>query len=228
MLASIEATRTRRVYCYDGLSPAAQESARAAIRQWIADDYNQDGLVEFLSAVLVSEFGTPVERESAVSRAVTVECSLSYCQGDGARIIGTLHRGDAPRLSWPAGADYVTISPIRGTHYVHESSFTVDYHRDDEDVYDVFAWSSPSHASRYALAVTGGDTTADECRTFDRQVRDVCRELSREGYRWIEDAEDALVAFHLSEHPEPYRWNEDGTLAPFEYWQGIPVAAVTA
>lgn len=219
MLGSIEVTRARRVYCYDGLSPDAQRRAIETIREWLAGDYDYDGLHDFLSGTLAAELGTPPDDVTAMLSRLNVEADLSYRQGDGVRFTGKLSREDAPLLSWPDGVDYVLITPMGGWH-VHESSFTIEYVRDDDFGYDPFAESGPSSSRRFAGCNTGHDGTPAQCRIFHDQVMGICRDMRREGYRWIEDAENALVEYHLTEHPDTYRWNEDGTFAPFAYWQG--------
>jgi hypothetical protein len=228
MLASIEVTRARRVYCYDGLSPDAQRKARDTIREWVGgDDVTYAGVDDFLSDTLAAELGTPPDDVAAMLSRLNVEADLSYRQGDGVRFTGKLSREDAPLLSWPDGVDYVLITPMGG-HYVHESSFTIEYVRDDDFGYDPFAESGPSTEGRYHGSDNGSDRTPAQCRIFHDQVMGICRDMRCAGYSWIEDSIEAAVVYHLTEHPDTYRWNEDGTFAPFAYWQGAPVEAVRA
>ncbi len=228
MEASIEVTRSRRVYCYDGLSPAAQAKARDTIRDWVwsegLDFY--DGIDDFFSGMLEAELGTPPGDKSGLDR-ITIESDLSYRQGDGVRFLGRLAREDAPLLSWPDGADYVLITSI-SNHHVHESSFSIEYVRDDDFGYDPFAESGPSTERRYPGSDIGTGRTPAQCRIFHDQVMGICRDMRRSGYQWINDALESALEYHLTEHPDKYRWNADGTFAPSDYWQGVPVEAVTA
>jgi hypothetical protein len=96
--------------------------------------------------------------------------SLSYCQGDGVAIYGVIRRENAPDLSWPEGAQSVHLTRNSwASHYSHYNSFNVE-------VYD------------------GEDCLIEDNHIIETQLRDLCRELERDGYKYIEGATSDEVA----------------------------------
>lgn len=101
---------------------------------------------------------------------IDVAFSLSYCQGDGVAIYGVIRRENAPDLSWPEGAESVHLTRNSwGRHYSHYNSFNVE-------VYD------------------GEDCLIEDSHILETQLRDLCRELERDGYKYIEGATSEEVA----------------------------------
>jgi hypothetical protein len=102
--------------------------------------------------------------------SIDLAYSLGYCQGDGVAIYGTIQREDAPDLSWPESAAYVELSKNSwGHHYSHYNTF-------DVGVYD-----------------EEGDFIEDK-RIIETQLRDLCRQLERDGYKYIESSTTEEVA----------------------------------
>lgn len=96
------------------------------------------------------------------SEGIRVAYSLSHCQGDGVAIYGTIRREDAPDLSWPEGSSYVELKRNEwGIHYSHYNSFNVDAYTEEDDL-------------------------IEDSKILETQLRDLCRELERDGYRFIE------------------------------------------
>lgn len=114
---------------------------------------------------------------------IEIAYSLSYCQGDGVAIYGMIRRADAPDLTWPEGADHVTMTRNSwGHHYSHYNSFSVDVYDAEGEI------------------VGEGDGT----RILETQLRDLCRELERAGYKYIEGmtSREAAIEYLKNEEQE--------------------------
>lgn len=96
-----------------------------------------------------------------VNSQLDLRYSLGYCQGDGVALYGRVDRENAPDLSWPEGASYAELSRNQWSHqYSHYNSFNVEvFNSEDEEV---------------------------EVGYIEVQLRDLCRELTRVGYNFIE------------------------------------------
>lgn len=221
MDGSREVTRLRRVYCYDGLSPDAQARAREVAREWLSrevDYIDMTGNMEQHAAILIGADTLP--------DGLTVDYSLSYSQGDGARIVGRINREDAPALPWPANVSHVTARPF-DSHYCHYNTVELTFHTTDNDGFeDDRVTLTPSDTRINPYPSSEWPVFADDCRVFDTAYRQACRDLTRDGYDDIDAlSDDNAVAAYMTEHADPYRWNDDGTLAPAEWWAAAPVTA---
>lgn len=114
---------------------------------------------------------------------IEIAYSLSYCQGDGVAIYGMIRRADAPDLTWPESAAYVTMTRNSyGHHYSHYNSFSVDVYDEEGEIVD----------------------DSDGTRILETQLRDLCRELERAGYKYIEGmtSREAAIEYLESEESE--------------------------
>jgi len=100
--------------------------------------------------------------------------SLSYCQGDGVALYGRIYKDNAPALTWPDRVTYVDlVKNSWGYRYSHWNSFNVE--------------ASDEHDEPVDLAGT----------VIEQQLRDLCKDLERAGYRYIEaeSSEEAAIAY---------------------------------
>lgn len=154
---------TVRRYSFTELDEKAKEGAISAMRESLYEVISEDALTDYLTDRVMDALG-------GGSEDIKLAYSLSYCQGDGVAIYGTIQREDAPDLSWPGGASYVELSKNSwGHHYSHYNSFNVDVY--DEE----------------------GEVIADS-RIIETQLRDLCRQLERDGYKYIEGSTTEEVA----------------------------------
>ena len=152
-----------RRYSFTELDDKAKEGAITAMRESLYEVISEDDLTEYLTDKVVDAVG-------GESEDIKVAYSLSYCQGDGVAIYGTIKREDAPDLSWPEGASYVELSRNSwGHHYSHWNTFNVD-------IYD------------------GEDKVIEDKHILETQLRDLCRQLERDGYKYIEGSTTEEVA----------------------------------
>ena len=106
------------------------------------------------------------------NEGLEVHFSLSYCQGDGVALYGRLDRDEAPDLSWPEGASYAQLTRNQwSNHYSHYNSFNVEvFNAEDEEV---------------------------EVGYIEEQLRDLCRQLARDGYNFIEGVSSEEAALEM-------------------------------
>lgn len=132
----------------------------------------RESLYEVVEEGEVTEYLTDCTYQALGGREgeIKLAWSLSYSQGDGVAIYGVIRRENAPDLSWPEGAQSVHL--VRNSwsnHYSHYNSFNVE-------VYD------------------GEDDTIEDVRIIETQLRDLCRQLERDGYKYIEGCTTEEVA----------------------------------
>jgi hypothetical protein len=134
------------------------ETAKEKVIQRTRED-----LHNWLSEREITEYLTDKLIEELGSNAEELEIaySLSYCQGDGVAIYGRLWKSES--LTWPEGVAYLELTRNQwANHYSHYNSFNVSAY--DEEGYEL----------GLDLSVVEG------------QLRDLCRDLERYGYRCIE------------------------------------------
>jgi hypothetical protein len=152
-----------RRYSFTELDDKAKEGAITTMRESLYEVISEDDLTEYLTDKVVDAVG-------GESEDIKVAYSLSYCQGDGVAIYGTIKREDAPDLSWPEEASYVELSKNSwGHHYSHWNTFNVDIYSEEDEVIE----------NKYIL---------------ETQLRDLCRQLERDGYKYIEGSTTEEVA----------------------------------
>lgn len=146
----------------------------------------QDRLHEYLDEREISDY-LRGQIEAALGGCpdddIEIAYSLSYCQGDGVAIYGMIRRADAPDLTWPESAAYVTMTRNSyGHHYSHYNSFSIDICDEEGEIVDDF----------------------DGTGILETQLRDLCRELERAGYKYIEGmtSREAAIEYLESEEGE--------------------------
>lgn len=149
---------TVRRYSFEELGKEAQEKAIEDTRSLLNEWIPEEYLTDSLEAELETQLG-------GEASGIEIRYSLSYCQGDGVATYGTIKREQAPLLSWADGVEYVELSRNSwSNHYSHFNTFDVTaYNADDEEV------------------------EGEAVKVMEEQLRDVCRQLARYGYRLIED-----------------------------------------
>ena len=154
---------TVRRYSFDELEGEARAKAIEEMRNSLYEIVGEDELTEYLTDVTMEALG-------GESEGVRVAYSLSYCQGDGVAIYGTIKREDAPDLSWPQGSTYVELTRNQwGIHYSHYNSFNVEAYDEEGEV-------------------------IEDSKILETQLRDLCRELESKGYKYIEGSCSEEVA----------------------------------
>lgn len=135
----------------------------------------QNRLHEWIGEEELTDFLT-YKLEEAISdrQELEIQYSLSYCQGDGVALYGRIYREQAPALTWPDRVAYVDL--LRGqwsNRYSHYNSFNVE-------------------------ASDEADEPVDLARTvIEQQLRDLCKDLERAGYKYMEGAtsKEAAIAY---------------------------------
>jgi len=168
-----EITETFTAYRWDELDPAAQDtlimSARNDLNDSIEYSLIGDDINGYVYAALnnVADMGSITAKTFKARCGLTAEWSLSYGQGDGVAIYGSLTQDDAPDLPWGTATAATLTRNTHGHHYAHENCFTVTAYRYDEDGYEI--------------DVMGEDLTA-----LTVALRGICIDAKRAGYRIIE------------------------------------------
>jgi hypothetical protein len=166
-----EITVTRNVFTLRELpdKAGALEQVRTDLYDYIDSSQITDHLNGELYAALTGIHDGQISTKELTKRVgLTVEWSLSHCQGDGVAIYGTLNSDDAPNVNWHGASTATFTRNSHGNHYSHENCMTVALFSYDEDGYEI---------------------DADKATTekFAEQFRDLCRELARSGYAEIEN-----------------------------------------
>lgn len=195
-------TVTRNVFTIRELpdKAGALEQVRTDLYDYIDNSQITDYLNgELYYALTGTHDGDISTKELSKRVGLTIEWSLSHCQGDGVAIYGTLNNDDAPNVNWH-GADTATFTRnSHGHHYSHEHCMTVSLFTADEDGCSI-------------------DADTETTEKFAEQFRDLCRELARSGYAEIENLTSIDAAVEYLDNNLPRRFNENGTYAPTEFW----------
>lgn len=198
-------TITRQVFTLDELSPAARDKAINKLREIAYDTLPSqivsEGLNGELYNLLTGEWVGDIDDKKLVKDiGLKIEWSLSYCQGDGVAIYGTLDSGDATSLNWGDATKAVLTRNHWGNHYTHGNCIDVALYRYDDEGYEI------------DITDTG---------YFVDQIKDICRKLERYGYTEIENltSETTVIDMLNDWHADTARrFNDDGTFAPAEFW----------
>lgn len=233
-------TRTRKVYTFEELGHKERQKAIDLCRQdahetldeyWVEEGLREEALRAMFDNATESwntYFGI---KDKAYRNSPRVEYSLGYRQGDGVALFGDFPRELVPNWQLPEQIAYVRLSRI-SHHYTHYNSFITEFH-DEEG--NVMAEALPNGA-RIWITENGGYNTFighgkndlmtevqtafyDAVTHSDSIIRALCRKLERVGYDLIDDytsEDNALETIASSDYPRQY--NEDGTLAPREWW----------
>ena len=194
-----EITVTRNVFTIRELpdKAGALEQVRTDLYDHIESDEITDHLNGELYYALTGTHDGQISKIELTKRVgLTVEWSLSNCQGDGVAIYGTLNFADAPNVNWH-GADAATFTRKCACH--QENCMTVALFSYDEAGYEI-------------------DADKETTERFAEQFRDLCRELARSGYAEIEYATSIDAAYEYLDNNLPRRFLEDGSYAPTEFW----------
>lgn len=197
-----EITVTRNVFTIDELpdKAGALEQVRSDLYDYIESGEITDHLNGELYYALTGTHDGQISKKELTKRVgLTIEWSLSNCQGDGVAIYGTLYSSNAPNVNWHGASSATLTRNSAGNHYSHEHCMTVALFGYDEGGYEI---------------------DADKATTefFAEQFRDLCRELERSGYAEIEHATSIDAAAEHLENNLPRRFNQDGTYAPTQFW----------
>jgi hypothetical protein len=171
---------TVRRFAFSELSTHSRETAISKCQGTLLEYLDEREITDYLRGQIEGSLGGCPDED------IEIAYSLSYCQGDGVAIYGMLRRSDAPDLTWPVNADHVTLTRNSwGHHYSHWNTFSVE-------IYDV-----------------DGETVddSDGTRILETQLRDLCRELERAGYKYIEGMTSREAAIEYLE-------NEQGEIDP--------------
>ena len=157
-------TLTINRYNFNELSPDAQKRAIEDIRK-VENNNFPDFLLEEAMEEKASEL--LYGNYEISNKDLKVYYSLSYSQGDGVAFAGEIFASDKPNLTLPVNCHRVQIT--HSGHYYHEYSFNVELFDAEYEEID------------------GGEIVLEE-------LRDICRQLARYGYKWIEDylSDDSL------------------------------------
>ena len=197
-------TVTETVFTLDELSDAARQKALETMctymHEWIEGDQVTEYLNGELLTMLTGECVGEISSKELLKRTgLTMEYSLSYSQGDGVAIYGTIYAQYAPKLEWHNADNACLTRNHYGTYYSHYNTFDVTVCGEDEN---------------------GNYTTldGDTGETITEQFRDICRQLSRLGYQALENltGEEAIYD-HLECHGER-RFTEDGYIMHSSFW----------
>jgi hypothetical protein len=186
------------------LSDTAREKAlekmRNVLYEWLGSSQITDHLNGELYSALTGTYDGDLSKKELSKRVgLTIEWSLSHCQGDGVAIYGTLYKDDAPNVEWH-GADTATFTRnSHGHHYSHENCMTIALFTSDDDGCSI-------------------DADTDTTETFAEQFRNLCRELARSGYAEIDNLTSEQAVLEYLEWSEPRRFTEDGDIHPTKWW----------
>ena len=173
---------TVKRYSFAELSPEAQAAAiETAVKEaWEnVPDFLLEEDMNFKAAQLLSG-----ELDMSLPNNTKLYYSLSYCQGDGARLDGRIYKQDSPTLPWPENAIYLDVDG--DNRYYHNRSFSIDLY--DEE----------------------GEYVDDQNNSMLEALRDICVQLERYGYKWLENwSSEETVKEELAER-EPYFTLEGG------------------
>lgn len=233
-------TRTRKVYTFEELGHKERQNAidlcRHDLHETLDEYWIEGGLRE---VALLAMFDNATEswntyfdiRDKSYKNSPRIEYSLGYSQGDGVALFGDFPRELVPNWQLPEQVAYVRLS--RTNHYyTHYNSFITEFHDEDGNVIaeaspnSVRIWMSESGNYSTFIGYGKNDVTTEAQRSFydavshsDSLIRALCRKLEKVGYEYIDDytsQDSALETIASSEYPRQY--NEDGTLAPREWW----------
>ena len=195
-------TVTRQVFALDELKDTARNAAIELLRNQnyenIPSDMISEGLNGQLVYLLTGEWvGDTTDKELKRLSGLTLEWSLSSCQGDGVAIYGEIYNDYATQLTWGNAVWAKLTRNSHGYHYSHRNCFTVELFDGDGD------------------EINDNGVMADE-------LGDICTKLERYGYAEIENfTSEANVIELLNDNDTPRIFNADGTLAPSQFWAAL-------
>ena len=145
-------------YSFEELAPEAQEKAI----KWAQDRLLEDEYLwmsENLREFAARELRGGELGDHSLPLQLDLYYSLSWSQGDGVCFAGRLEREYAPLLTWPEKAVSAYLKHVG--HYYHEKSFTLE------------------------LVDEEGEEITEGAELLLEQLRGVCRETERHGYKCL-------------------------------------------
>ena len=197
-------TVTKTVFTLDELSDTARQNALekmcTELHEWMEPDQIGECLNGELFAMLTGEcVGEISSKELKKCVGLQIEWSLSYGQGDGVAIYGTVYANEAPKLEWHNADNACLTRNGYGTYYSHYNTFDVVVSGEDEN------------GNYTILNGDTGEAIAD-------QFRDICRQLERLGYQQIEAlTNEEAIREHL-EYGDARRFTKDGDIIHPSFW----------
>jgi hypothetical protein len=166
---------TIRRFAFSELGEGERERAITKLQSELYEYLDEREITDYLRGEIEGALGGYPDDD------IEIAYSLSYCQGDGVAIYGRISRADAPDLTWPNGADHVTLTRNSwGHHYSHWNTFNVEIYDVEGEIVD----------------------DADGTRILETQLRDLCRELERAGYKYIEGMTSREAAIEYLQNEE--------------------------
>lgn len=197
-------TVTKTVFTLDELSDTARQNALAKMTDLMYEYVQCDEITEYLNGELLTMLtgecvGYISSKELTKRVGLQIEWSLSYSQGDGVAIYGTLNSDDAPNLEWGNGTTATLTRNSLSNHYSHEHCINVSVFRYDEDGYEI-------------------DSDCPENEQFADQIRDICRQLAQYGYDQIKALTSEEAIHGYLEGGDARRFTENGEIDSIEFW----------
>ena len=198
-------TITRQVFTLDELPPTAQENAINKLREIAHETLPSSMVGESLNGelygILTGNYCGDIHGNKLTKDiGLSIEWSLSYCQGDGVAIYGTLNSDDATGLNWGDATTAILTRNYWGNHYTHGNCIDIVLIRYDDE---------------------GNEMNVADTVEFTDQIKDICRKLERHGYAEIENftSETTVIEMLNDLHGDTARrFNDDGTFAPSDFW----------
>jgi hypothetical protein len=175
---------TVRRYSFSELNEEARDKAIADTRNRLLEWLREEEITDYLEGKLEDDLGSLPED-------ITIEYSLSYCQGDGVALYGRIYRKEAKDLAWPEGSLYVDLERNSwSNHNSHYNTFNVVVRDENDELVDLSG------------------------SAIEEQLRHLCKRLETLGYRYIESetSESSAIQFLTDqESEEESAFLEDGT-----------------
>lgn len=193
-------TRNIELYEYDELNKEAQEKALAKWKEgndyFFLEDCMNERLHELLEEKGIKDLNGEydVVNQKRPENKGKVLYSLSYCQGDGAMFTGEFEFASevAPKVNgqWKKYTAYVTHSG----RYYHSNSKLIEIHESENLGFDI-----------------GEDYQPKIYAEFEGMYKDICKELERFGYNFIEH-EDSEESFSEECEANGYTFLSNGVM----------------
>ena len=149
---------TVRRYSFDELEGEARETAITNMSNRLSEWIDEREITEYLRDKLVIALG-------GEGKDISIAYSLSYSQGDGVALYGRLYAKECPNLTLPDGTSYIDLVKNHyANYYSHSQTFNIEVSDIDDD----------------PIELTGS--------VIGKQLRDICDDLARAGYKYIESA----------------------------------------
>ena len=150
---------TVRRYSFDELEGEARETAITNMSNRLSEWTDEREITDYLYMQLSNALGGSSPHD------LTIRYSLGYSQGDGVALYGKVNAKECPNLTLPDGTHHIELVRNQwANHSSHYNTFNVEAYDVDYEPIDL----------------------TDS--VIETQLRDLCRELERAGYKYIESA----------------------------------------